>query len=124
METLLIIGLGGFAGANVRYLISQWADERFGNAFPWGILLINVSGSFLLAVLLGFAAERANLDPRIRLFLATGFFGAYTTFSTFANDSVALLTSGQWVSAAGNILATNLLCIGGALIGLMIGSRL
>ena len=124
METLLIIGLGGFIGANVRYLISQWADARFGTAFPWGILLINVSGSLLLGIFLAFAAERVNLDPRIRLFLATGFFGAYTTFSTFANDSVSLLTSGNWTGAAANILVTNLLCIGGALIGLMIGSRL
>ncbi len=124
METLLIIGAGGFLGASARYLVAQWADARFGKAFPWGILLINLSGSFLLALFLSFVAERAHIDPRTRLFIATGFFGAYTTYSTFAYDSATLLANGNWVGAAGNILGTNLLCIAGAIAGLMIGSRL
>lgn len=124
METILLIGLGGFLGANVRYFVTLWTIERFGTAFPWGTLLVNFSGSLLLALLLAFAANRLEFDPRLRLLLATGFFGAYTTFSTYANEAVALAASGNWLGAAGNVLGTNVVCIAGVLVGLAIGSRL
>ena len=111
LETFLIIGLGGIIGANLRYLVSVWAVGRFGSAFPWGTLIINLTGSALLAVFLGWAANRAALDPRVRLLIATGFFGAYTTFSTYANDSIALLKTddsyalGLQVAATGGVRA-------------------
>ncbi|HLY28509.1 MAG TPA: fluoride efflux transporter CrcB [Aggregatilineales bacterium] len=124
METLLLIGIGGFIGANVRYWVSLWAANQFGKTFPWGTLMINLTGSALLGVFTAWAANRTTLDPRVRLFVAIGFFGAYTTFSTYANESAALLNSGAWIGALGDILASNLLCIAGALIGLAIGSRL
>jgi CrcB protein len=124
VESFLIIGLGGFIGANARYLVSGWAAERFGTSFPWGTLVINFSGSCLLAVFLAWAGGRTLLDPRVRLFLAVGFFGAYTTFSTYANESVALLQAGNWIGALGNILGSNLICVVGAMAGLVIGSRL
>jgi CrcB protein len=124
METFLLIGIGGFIGANLRYLISAAAAERFGTAFPWGTLVINFSGSCLLALFLALAANRINLDPRFRLLIATGFFGAYTTFSTYAFESITLLRAGDWIGTAGNILGTNLICLGGALLGLLVGSRL
>lgn len=124
LETLLVIGLGGFVGANARYLVSTWAAGRFGAAFPWGTMLINFTGSCLLAVFLTWAASRAMFDARLKLFVAVGFFGAYTTFSTFANDSVALLQTGNWAGAVGNILGTNLICILGAVLGLIIGAKL
>lgn len=124
METLLIIGLGGFIGANARYLVSTWAVKQFGSAFPWGTLLINFTGSCLLGVFLTWAASRATLDPRVRLFVAVGFFGAYTTFSTFANESLALLQAGNWIAAVSNVLGTNLVCILGAMVGVALGARL
>jgi CrcB protein len=121
VETFLIIGLGGFVGANLRYVISVWAVEHLGASFPWGTLIINFTGSLLLAVFLAWAANRTPLDPRMRLLVATGFFGAYTTFSTYANESVALLQAGDWIGGVGNILGTNATCILGAVIGLAIG---
>lgn len=124
IETLLVIGLGGFIGANARYIVSTWAAGRFGQNFPWGTMLINFTGSCLLAVFLAWAASHATLNPRLKLFVAVGFFGAYTTFSTFANDSVTLLQAGNWAGALGNILGTNLICILGAALGLVIGARL
>jgi CrcB protein len=124
METILMIGFGGFVGANIRYLITLWAAQQFGMAFPWGTLLINFSGSLLLAVFLAFAANHSSLDPRIKLLIATGFFGAYTTFSTYTNDSVALARAGDWIGGLGNILGSNLICIAGVVIGLAVGSRL
>lgn len=123
LETLLLIGIGGFIGANVRYMVSNWAAARFGQTFPIGTLLINVTGSCLLGLFLGWAANHITLDPRVRLLVAVGFFGAYTTFSTFANESVALLRAGDWLGALVNVLGTNVLCIVGALVGLLIGSR-
>ena len=124
METLLLIGLGGFIGANVRYLISGWVAAHIGSSFPWGTLAVNFTGSLLLAVFLAWAAGYTILDPRVRLILATGFFGAYTTFSTYANESVALMQGGDWLGAIGNVLGTNLICLLGAIVGLAIGSRL
>ncbi len=123
MEQLLIIGLAGFIGANVRYWLSGWAAEHFGQAFPWGTLIINFSGSTLLAAFIGWSGNHITLDPRLRLFVAVGFFGAYTTFSTYANESIGLWRTGDWIGALGNILGTNVLCLVGALLGLTIGSR-
>ncbi len=124
METILIIGLGGFIGANVRYWLAQWALQRFGTSFPWGTLIINVSGSFLLAIFLAWLLNHTGVDPRWRLLIAVGFFGAYTTFSTYATESAALLQSANWVGAAADIVGSNGLCVIGALIGLAIGNRL
>ena len=124
MENILVVGIGGFIGANLRYLVSMWAAQRFGSAFPWGTLIINFTGSCLLAVFLAFVANRANLDPRYRLLIATGFFGAYTTFSTYATDSISLLRAGDWIGGLGDILGSNLICLAGALLGFLVGSRL
>jgi CrcB protein len=123
VETILLIGIGGFIGANVRYLVALWAAGRFGSAFPWGTLIINFSGSSVLGLFVGWSANHVTLDPRVRLFVAIGFFGAYTTFSTYANESVALMQAGRWLSVLANVLGTNLVCILGALFGLAVGSR-
>lgn len=123
METLFYIGMGGFVGANLRYFLSGWIADHFGQAFPWGTLIINVTGSILLGILISWSGNRIEVDPRIRLFLAVGFFGAFTTYSTYANESVALLQSGDWTGALGNVLSTNLLCLIGAMIGVLIGGR-
>ena len=124
VETVLLVGLGGFAGANLRYFISVWAAGQFGTTFPWGTLIINFSGSLLLGLFLAWAGGHSTLDPRYRLLIATGFFGAYTTYSTFATNSMALLRAGDWIGGLGNIFGTNVICLIGALLGLLIGSRL
>jgi CrcB protein len=123
VETLFLIGIGGFIGANARYLVSTWAAAQFGQTFPLGTLIINVTGSCLLGVFIGWMGNHITLDPRLRLLVAVGFFGAFTTFSTFANESVALMRAGDWVGTLVNVLGTNVLCLGGALLGLVLGSR-
>jgi CrcB protein len=123
VETLILIGIGGFIGANARYLISTWAAAQFGQTFPFGTFIINVTGSILLGVFLGWTGNHLTLDPRVRLFVAVGFFGAFTTFSTFANESIALLRAGDVIGTAINILGTNTLCLTGAVIGVSVGSR-
>jgi len=124
METFVLISLGAIVGANLRYWLSLWAVDAVGKTFPWGTLIINFTGSALLGVFTGWLSNHVNIDPRVRLLIAVGFFGAYTTFSTYANETIALLQSGNWLGATGNILGTNIMCLVGALIGVLIGSRL
>lgn len=124
METLLLIGIGGFIGANLRYVVSTWAAQRFGVGFPWGTMIINFSGSLLLAVFVAWLTAHTTIDPRVRLFTAVGFFGAYTTYSTFAVESITLLQTGNWIGAFSNVFGTNLVCILGALVGFALGSRI
>jgi len=123
METFLLIGIGGLIGANVRYWVSTWAAMRFGQTFPWGTLIINFSGSSLLGLFLGWSSNHLTIDPRIRLFLAVGFFGAYTTFSTYANESIGLFRSGDWIGVLVNVVVSNVLCLVGATLGVVVGNR-
>jgi CrcB protein len=96
MERFLLISFGAVLGANARYWIGDWAAQRWGATFPFGTLLINLTGSFLLGLFMTLATERFMLDPRWRIFLAVGFLGAYTTFSTYTFESMTLITQGQW----------------------------
>ena len=77
------VGVGGFVGANVRYVLGAWIVARFGAAFPWHTLLINVTGSFAIGFLLTILAHRADIAPAWRLLLVVGFLGGYTTFSSW-----------------------------------------
>lgn len=111
METLqktFLVGIGGFAGANARYWLGMWVAQRFGAAFPWATFGINVSGSFLLGFLIVFLMARAGTPQteNLRLLFAVGFLGAYTTFSTFEYETLALTQSGAIVRAFFNALGS------------------
>ena len=92
----LAISLGGVLGANARYLVSVYVAERLGTAFPYGTLLINVSGSLVIGFFLTLATERFTVDPLWRLFFATGFLGAYTTFSSYTFEAAQLVRDGAY----------------------------
>lgn len=100
---LLIVGAGGFAGAVARYLAGLWIGQRWGRSFPLGTLVINVSGSFLIGLLMPLLTERFVVNPQWRLLLVVGFLGAYTTFSTFEYETGSLLKDGEWMYAMLNI---------------------
>jgi fluoride exporter len=117
LERLLLVGGGAFVGAVARYLIGLWAAERFETSFPVGTLLVNVSGSFLLAFLAVYTTERLELGPGIRLLLGTGLCGGYTTFSTFAAETLLLIEAGHHLSAAAYVVASVALSLLGALLG-------
>ena len=117
MNRFLFIALGAALGANARYWVTLWAANRFGTDYPTGTLLVNVTGSFLLGLLLALATGRLNLAPETRLLLLTGFLGAYTTFSTYAVESLALWSDAGWWPALRNIFLNNGLGLGAALLG-------
>lgn len=131
MEQLLWIGLGGFVGANARFLVSNWAVENFALRFnlgtPIGTLMVNVIGSFILGALFmlteSYVARGMQFPDNVRLLIGTGFCGAFTTFSTYAVETVVLARSGAWGGAAVNLLANNALCLLAVLAGMAFVSR-
>jgi CrcB protein len=98
MALVLLIALGGAIGAVARFgvagLVQSWATS----SFPWGTLVVNVLGSIALGFFLG-VVQTAALQPRLRAFVAVGILGAFTTFSTFSLETVALIQEGQWARA-------------------------
>ena len=121
---LLLIGLGGFAGAIARYLVDGVVSDRTGGGFPWGTLVINVSGSFALGLLFAMTTDRAVLPAEIRGPLMIGFLGAYTTFSTFMLESWRLIESGAWAAAIGNLGGSMALGLIAVVAGLTVGRAL
>jgi fluoride exporter len=114
------ISLGAILGANLRYFLSKLVTRYSDAAFPYGTLLINVTGSLLLGFFLIWTTERVLADPLWRSLVAVGFCGSYTTFSSYAFETMAYLEQGHWTMFAANILANNLLCLGAVLAGAML----
>jgi CrcB protein len=108
----LWIGLGGFAGANARYLLQQWGAD-----FPYGTLLANVSGSFVIAFFLTLATGRLAVSPEVRLFVAVGFLGGFTTFSSFSFETFRLIEQSGWGAAGLNFVGNTVLGLLGVLLG-------
>jgi CrcB protein len=97
MKLLFLIGTGGFIGSIARYLTQQGISRVLPVIFPYGTLLVNVSGSFLIGILYALT-DRGNLvSPEWRFFLATGFCGGFTTFSTFSYETYGLLREGEYL---------------------------
>jgi len=111
------ISLGALLGANLRYVLSKVVTRYSDAAFPWATLLINVSGSLVLGFFLIWTTERVFANPLWRWLVAIGFCGSYTTFSSYAFETMVYFEQGHWTLFAGNILANNLLCLGAVLAG-------
>jgi CrcB protein len=119
-KTYAWISLGALAGANLRYLVSTMVRRVSGSSFPYGTLLINISGSMLLGFFLIWTTERVLADPLWRSLVAIGFCGSYTTFSSYAFETMVYFEQGHWTMFVSNILANNVLCLGGILVGAVI----
>ena len=103
----LLVGLGGFIGANARFVVARLVGTLFETRFPLGTFVINISGSFLLGVLGTVVTQKVMPSSEsMRLALGVGFLGAYTTFSTFEFETHALLEDGSWLTASTNIFAS------------------
>src|SRR5918992_1090723 len=121
---ILAVSLGGVLGANARYLVGLYVAERLGTAFPYGTLLINVSGSLVIGFFLTLAAERFSVDPLWRLFFATGFLGAYTTFSSYTFEAAQLMREGAYGLAFLYLFGSVLFGMIGVLAGIVAAERL
>ncbi|HYV86511.1 MAG TPA: fluoride efflux transporter CrcB [Patescibacteria group bacterium] len=116
----LLVGVGGFIGANARFVAARWVEGLFETRFPLGTFLINVSGSFLLGVLGGFLAQKAGPPgDALRLALGVGFLGAFTTFSTFEYETHALLEDGVWLAATMNVVLSLVIGLFAVRLGLL-----
>lgn len=113
----LWIAVGAVVGASARYFLSGLIARNFSPTFPYGTLLINITGSLVLGFLLVYSSERVLLDPRWRLLVGIGFCGSYTTFSSYAFESFALIEQGQWWLMTLNVVGSNVLCLAAVLAG-------
>lgn len=114
------VAVGAMLGANLRYIIGNWAADRLGAEFPYGTFVVNVSGAFVIGFFLALLANRIGVNPMWRLFFATGFLGGYTTFSTYSWEALTLAQAGDWTRAAGYVLGSNVV----GLIGVWLGATL
>lgn len=119
---ILAIAAGGALGAVLRYLLSGWVQELGGSRFPWGTLAVNVVGSFALGLLMAGLLEHAATAPVTRTFWTIGVLGAFTTFSTFSYETLALFSIGDWSAGIANVAANLGLGLAAALLGLRLGA--
>jgi CrcB protein len=120
MMRFLLICLGGAAGTGARYLVAAFAPKLLGASFPYGTLTVNVLGSFLLGAIMHVGLTTSLFSPGLRLVLATGVMGGFTTYSTFNYETMEYLRAGAYWLAGLNVAATVVLCLlaGAAGVGL------
>ena len=114
----LLVFIGGGLGAALRHFVNGLSLRLVGTALPWGTFFINVTGSILMGVVVGVFASKLPLPPALRLFVATGILGGYTTFSTFSLETAMLMERGQAFMALGYVLGSVLLGVGGLFAGM------
>jgi CrcB protein len=124
VKDVLAISLAAILGGNLRYGLSRLAAREFGSIFPYGTLAINIVGSFIAGFFVIWTTERVLMDPRWRLLVVVGFCGSFTTFSSYAFETMAYFEQGQWGLMLINIFSNNLLCLGGALTGMALARAL
>lgn len=115
------VAAGGAIGATLRWGIGTWMVGKTGPGFPWHTMLINVSGAFLLGILMALSIERGLVPGDWRLFLGTGVLGGFTTFSTLSYESLALMQSGLWTAGMANMFGSAVLGLGAAWLGIVVG---
>src|SRR5947208_4333541 len=117
----LLVCIGGAIGTAARYLIALGAPAVLGASFPFGTLIVNVAGSFLLAFIMHVGAASELLSPDVRVMLTTGVMGGFTTYSTFNYETTEYLREGAWSLAAANVLGTVAICLAAGFAGVAAG---
>jgi CrcB protein len=124
VRELLIVAAAGAAGAVGRYALSGWVYELAGDRLPWGTLVVNVTGCFVLGYVMHVGLATTAISPQWRLAIATGFLGAFTTFSTFSYETVREIERGAWGAAGMNVALNLLVGIPATFAGLMLARRM
>ncbi|HTP24234.1 MAG TPA: fluoride efflux transporter CrcB [Gemmatimonadales bacterium] len=117
MRDVMWVALGAILGANLRFAVSRSVAKYVTASLPYGTLLVNATGSLLLGFVLVWTGERVLADPRWRMFMAVGFCGSYTTFSSYTFETFTLFEQGRLGLAAANFAANNLVCLLAVLVG-------
>lgn len=108
MIKLFFVALGGSIGASTRYLVSDWAAQRFGSDFPYGTLIVNIVGCFIIGMFMQLMTDRIIVNPYWRLLITVGFVGGLTTFSSFSYETLKLVNDGELAFAIYNV-ASNMI---------------
>lgn len=124
MLKLFYIGTGGFLGASCRYLLTKWVGTKWESIFPNGTLAVNVIGSFFLGFLMIFFLEKTTNYSGIKVFVTTGFLGAFTTFSTFSFETIMLLENRRYLIFIFNIFGNLLFCLLAVMLGIFLARTL
>jgi CrcB protein len=122
--TYLLVAVGGALGSVLRFWVNGLLLAKTGGSFPWGILVINVTGSFLIGIFFAFSDPdgRMLISPNWRTFLMIGICGGYTTFSSFSLETLKQLQDRQWLYAGGNIILSVVLCLIAVWLGYLLGA--
>ena len=123
LPQIFAIMLGGALGATLRYLVSNGVYNLLGRDFPYGTLVVNILGSFLMGVLSVILLERCEVDSLLKLAILVGFLGAFTTFSTFSMETLALINKGALSHALLNMLTSVIVCIFAVWLGMLIAKQ-
>ncbi len=124
MDRFLWICLGGGLGTGTRYLVGLWAGRTLGTAFPYGTLMVNVAGCFLIAAIMQASMTTEFVPPTLRLTLTTGFMGGLTTYSSFNYETTRFLQERAWGTGLLNYAVTTAACFAAGLLGLALARRL
>ena len=124
MLAYLWVAMGGALGSVGRYWLSGLVAERFGETFPWGTLIINVTGSFIIGIFAAFTDPEGRVlaSPGFRQFFMIGICGGFTTFSAFSLQTLRLAQDREWLYAGGNILLSVMLCLIAVWLGYLLGA--
>ena len=121
MDRVILVAVGGGVGSVLRYLTSGLAARWLGLDFPYGTLIVNVTGSLLIGVVQALAEEAAVIPEPARLFLSAGVMGGFTTYSAFSYETMRLIELGAFGRALVNVVVTTLVCLGACALGLAAG---
>lgn len=124
MKQILAIAVGGSLGALLRYGVANGVHAVLGRGFPYGTLVVNVSGCLAMGVLYVLLVERLAVSPEWRAALLIGVLGAFTTFSSFSMETFTLFEEGEWMKALMNVVLSVSLCLAAVWLGVLAGRRL
>ncbi len=120
ISTIVVVALGGAIGATMRYGVNVGTVHYLGHGYPWGTMIVNILGSFLMGIMIGKFAQMNQVSPELKALLTTGFLGAFTTFSTFSLDFITLWNRDAMLQAFGYMMFSVILGILALALGLWI----